>query len=91
VSTPSQMPQRRPVHPVRPPLDFRPVPRWHCRKVRYATRAAAEAALSEIWARPGARQGPMEAHAYLCRRHEGREVWHLTKQDQDHQQERRTS
>jgi hypothetical protein len=76
------MPQRRPVHPVRPPLEHRPVPQWHCRKLRYPTREAAEAALSAIWAKPAFRGGGLvESHAYLCPRHGTTQVWHLTKQD----------
>ena len=87
MSSPAEMPQRRPVHPFRPPLDARPprqVPQWHCRSRKYQTETAADEALGRIWSEPGGRRGdgPMEAHAYQCRRHPGQTVWHLTSQDQ---------
>jgi hypothetical protein len=76
------MPQRRPAHPVRPPLDKKPVPQWHCTKNPYPSEAAADAALGILWSQPGRLSGrPMEAHVYQCPRHNGRRVWHLTKQD----------
>jgi len=75
------MPQRRPVHAVRPPLEHRTVPRWACAKKGYASREDAEAQLPRIWADPARwGGGAMEAHPYRCPRHT-REVWHLTKQD----------
>jgi hypothetical protein len=88
VSSPAEMPQRRPVHPVRPPLehrDRRPVPQWHCPKRPYRTQAEADEALTEIWSAFGRRLGgrPMEAHTYRCPRHGTRTVWHLTSQDQE--------
>ncbi len=83
MSSPSSMPQRRPVHPVRPPLESRPVPQWRCLKRGYPTEAAADEALTEIWARPRGDSAPMEAHVYKCLRHNGKTVWHLTSQDQE--------
>lgn len=87
MSSPADMPKRRPVHTARPPLEHRsptPPPRWSCRKKGYPNQQAAEAQLEWIWAQPGLREGPMEARAYRCPRHT-REVWHLTKQDREEQ------
>ncbi|GLZ34842.1 hypothetical protein Lesp02_70290 [Lentzea sp. NBRC 105346] len=87
MSSPADMPQRRPVHTYRPPLEKRsPAPpiRWHCRKKQYPDQEAADAALGEVWSRVTGRQ--LEAHAYRCRKHGDHEVWHLTKQDQDGQE-----
>ncbi|SER95982.1 hypothetical protein SAMN05216188_11893 [Lentzea xinjiangensis] len=78
--SPADMPRKRPVHPYRPPLAKR-TPEWHCRKKSYPTREAADDSLGELWQRR--RGGPIEAHAYQCRRHGNREVWHLTRQDQE--------
>lgn len=72
------------MHPVRPPLEHRPVPEWRCTKLRHASEEAANAALSRIWSTPAMRGGGLiESHAYRCSRHGNAEVWHLTKQDPD--------
>ena len=86
MNSPASMPQRRPFHPVRPPLEQRqpPPPQWHCPLRIYTSPEAADAALGAMWSTPGYRAGaPMEAHVIRCRRHNGRPVWHLTAQDQE--------
>lgn len=91
MSSPADMPKKRPVHPYRPPGNKKPVPEWRCWKKGYRTQEAADEALGEIWSKPfRGDNDPMEAHTYRCRRHK-REVWHLTSQDPERRQEGRAS
>lgn len=80
MNSPADMPRKRPVHPYRPPPAKR-VPEWHCDRQIYRSFEDADRALGYLWRTR--RGGQMEAHVKRCRRHGDREVWHLTKQDQE--------